>query len=193
MYVTIISDASYCDTSGCAGFGSWVACERGRKAYGSTIKRATNSGVAEAMGICNALAFALRDGLVRKGDYVLIQCDALDGIRIVKGESLVAPIREEVYKWFKETIETFKLKTEFRHVKGHSKVADNRSQAQRKCDALAYNYMAKARSRKKLKGLRNILTEHNLRMVEERKMQYKNEIALCTVKIDRMLAGIYYD
>lgn len=191
MYVTLISDASFCPQTNSAGFGSWVVSNRARKSYGSMIRDANNSGVAEAMGICNALAYAIRDGNIRKGDYVLIQCDATDGIAIVEGTSVDKPERVKVRTWFRDTVQELKLTIEFRHVKGHSKQDGNKFKAQNKCDALAYSFMCKMRGIKKLRKLKEKIRRSKQNILEVEKLQIQNEIAMVTVKIDRMLAGDY--
>lgn len=160
MHITIISDASYCDKTKAAGFGSWVACKRGKKSYGSILNGAINSGVAEAMGICNAIAYAMKGGLVFAGDVVLIQCDATDGLGILQGTTLgQCEVRKKICDWFSDIVNKYKLKITFRHVKGHSKTLDSRSKAQRHCDELAYSYMQKARSLIQLERAKNRLAK----------------------------------
>ncbi|QPB12077.1 Rnase H [Providencia phage PSTCR4] len=180
MHVTIISDASYCDKTKAAGFGSWVACKRGKKSYGSILNGATNSGVAEAMGICNALAYAMKGGLIFAGDIVLIQCDATDGLGILKGNTLgQCEVRKKICDWFSNIVTKYKLKITFRHVKGHSKTLDSRSKAQQYCDRLAYDYMQKARSLIRLEKEKKRLAKNKTRNKDKHKDSKSNLKHVC--------------
>lgn len=39
MLVTIVSDASFCVDTGAAGYGIWIACDRGKLKLGGRFKK----------------------------------------------------------------------------------------------------------------------------------------------------------
>lgn len=154
MRVTIISDASWCPNTRAAGYGFWSVSERGRHAGGGSFKAGAKSAMhAEMMAIVNALHVTLALGIAAKGDRVLIQTDCLYGIYTFEGRGLMGKKARKrnaflspVVDLFKEHVRANDLTVEFRHVRGHTSVADQRSMAQRHADARARVGMKKARA-----------------------------------------------
>jgi ribonuclease HI len=150
--VTIISDASYCSRTKCAGYGFWAVSERGRHAGGGSFKTSvSDQNAAEAMAIVNALHVSLSLGITQGGDRVLIQTDSLSAIWRLsctkKGRRRMPPDAKLAVVRFTDLVRERSLTIEFRHVKAHTKVADQRSKAQRHADARARVGMKKARAK----------------------------------------------
>lgn len=58
------------------GWAGAVICDRGRKYYSAPGKiRVRDSNDAELLAIANVLHCGIRDGLIKEGDSLLIQCD----------------------------------------------------------------------------------------------------------------------
>lgn len=149
MRVTIIADASHCSQTGAAGYGYWIACERGKQGGGGEIKeRVDCSGAAEMIAIVNSVHISLKKGLVQSGDIVLLQTDCEAAILAFYGQ------RQRLTKDEKRAKATFfDLKREhgfkfnFRHVKGHTTRSEARFVTNNLCDARAKKYMRLARQR----------------------------------------------
>lgn len=76
MRVTIIADASFCPDTNVAGYGYWIACERGKDGGGGEMKgRVESSLIAEMQAVVNALYISIRKNLVQANDHVLLQTD----------------------------------------------------------------------------------------------------------------------
>jgi ribonuclease HI len=152
MLVTIVSDASYCSRTKAAGYGFWAVSSRGRHAGGGSFKTTvSDQNAAEAMAIVNALHVSLSLGIAEGGDKVLIQTDSLSAIWRLQGgkfakRKMPADAKLAVMR-FSDLVRDRSLAVEFRHVKGHSKIADSRSQAQRHSDQRARKGMKVARAR----------------------------------------------
>lgn len=147
MRVTIISDASHCHEHGVGGYAFWAVSSRGHHAgdgvFKSTLKDST---AAETMAIVNALHCSISLGICCDGDQVLIQTDCLNAISYL--EHGVRRKRSDLQlaaKVFEGLKSTHSLAVEFRHVRGHTKVADHRSMAQRMADKRAKRAMRRAR------------------------------------------------
>lgn len=158
--VTIVSDASVCPTTGAAGYGFWCVSNRGRHAGGGAFKTPSrNPNLAEIMAIANALHVALALGIAAAGDRILIQTDSICAIDVLDGRTRRRKALEHLFAagdaYQKRKLE-HSLTVEFRHVKGHSKVEDSRSLAQRHADRRARKGMKDARATltgsRKLKG-----------------------------------------
>lgn len=150
MRVTIVSDASHCDRTHAAGYGFWAVSQRGHHAGGGAFKAPLHSpNTAEILAIVNALHVALSLGIAAKGDSVLVQTDSLAAIMTFEGRrrKIVDPDQKRAVEVFGTLTMTHALTVAFRHVKGHTKVADRRSQAQRHADARARAGMKKARAK----------------------------------------------
>lgn len=147
--VTIISDASHCPETKIGGFGFWAVSNRGRHAgSGSFKKKFRGSTPAEAAAIVNAVFISLRLGIAAKGDRVLIQTDSLHSINHFTG--VAKKCKDPDVKAAKAELEKLtaehELTLEFRHVRGHTRVDDQRSKAQRHTDLRAKAAMKKARA-----------------------------------------------
>jgi ribonuclease HI len=121
MNVTIIADASYGPDTRGAGYGFWIASERGKRPGGGPIKRQVDgSGAAEMMAICNAVKEALRFELVHPGDKLLLQTDCESAIMAFQNQRQNLTRDEaEAKRVFWETIKGHNLTFFFKHVKGH--------------------------------------------------------------------------
>jgi ribonuclease HI len=151
MRVTIISDASHCPNTLVGGYGFWAVSQRGRHAghgvFKSTMKDAT---AAETMAIVNALHCSLQLGIAAEGDAVLIQTDCMNAIAQLDGRNTQRKRNDlsKAISLFVEMRDTHSLAINFRHVRGHTKVQDQRSRAQRLSDERAKRAMRKARALK---------------------------------------------
>ena len=149
MLVTIISDASHCSRTKCGGYGFWAVSARGRHGgSGSFKKTMRGSWSAESMAIVNAVFISLRLGIAAVGDRVLIQTDSQLSIDLFTGitkrrisDPDVRAAKDELAKLATANSITF----EFRHVRGHTTVGDQRSKAQRHADERAKAGLRKAR------------------------------------------------
>lgn len=148
MRVTIIADASYCSQHKVGGFGYWIACERGKRPGGGPLRGSvSNSTVAEMMAICRALHEGITQGLIKKGDDVLIQTDCTPAIGMLQAFNANKMTEEtkKVIEVFDKLVKQAELKTSFRHVKGHTKLEEARYAANRACDHRAKVGMRAAR------------------------------------------------
>jgi ribonuclease HI len=147
--VTIISDASHCPITKIGGYGFWAVSTRGRHAgSGSFKKKFRGSTPAEASAIVNAVFISLRLGIAAKGDRLLIQTDSLHSIHVFTGvtKKCKDPDTMNAKNELAKLAATHELTFEFRHVRGHTRVDDQRSKAQRHSDLRAKAAMKKARS-----------------------------------------------
>jgi len=149
MKVTIIADASHCSQSGAAGFGFWIASERGKRPGGGPVRdKVDSSSAAEMIALVNAVHQAIADQLVQKGDHVLFQTDCQAAILAFQG-SRTQLTRDE--KKAKEAFFDLKRKHEFtfsfRHVKGHTSRPEARFVTNNLCDLRAKQGMRLARQR----------------------------------------------
>lgn len=149
MKVTIIADASHCTFSGAAGYGFWIASERGKRPGGGQIReRVDSSSAAEMIAIVNAAYHAIKDQLVQRGDHVLFQTDCEAAILAFQGTRNGMSADEK-----KAKTRFFDLKREhgftfsFRHVKGHTNRPEARYVTNNLCDERAKRGMRLARKR----------------------------------------------
>lgn len=159
MRVTLIADASFCNDHKVAGYGYWVASDRGREGGGGEMQGVVgNNVVAEMMAVCLALFHGLKKGLVQEGDEVLLQTDCLPAIDALSGKrtKLITQEREVVDKVL-EYKKRFSLQLEYRHVKGHTNRPGNRYITNRLCDQRAKEAMRRARAKKYLQHIREVL------------------------------------
>ncbi len=148
MRVTIIADASFCPKTGVAGYGFWIAGERGKQGGEGAVKGLcdTNS-TAEMQALVNALHIAVRAGLVSQGDAVLLQTDCEAAIQAFEGtRKRLSELEHATKQAMKHLRHTFALSLEYRHVKGHSKSTEARYAANNHCDRGARRAMRKART-----------------------------------------------
>lgn len=159
VLVTIISDASHCPDTLAGGYGCWIASNRGSKEFGGPLNDAMDSAEIEAKAACNALHYAITNGLVKRRDVILIQVDALAALEMFNGRRKPRLRELEILEWINNIAARNDLTLRYRHVKGHTNNRDARSRAQQKCDDLARQYMqqerGKRRSRELLKEVRN--------------------------------------
>jgi len=148
MLVTIIADASYCHKDRVAGYGFWIACERGKLAGGGPMReRVGSSLLAEAKAVCIGLYTAVRNELIRPQDSVLLQTDCIGAIAFLHRTATPLSKSEagKVKEFFNTLVRQNALTVEFRHVRGHTKVRDARSLCNRHCDSRAKQGLAMAR------------------------------------------------
>jgi ribonuclease HI len=155
-YVTILADASFCSRTSAAGWGYWIASDRGKLGGGGELKRATSSAVAEMMAVVNALDVGLRGFLIQKDDTVLIQTDCQEAIiAFCQGTSRDVDQTAVLEAYFVR-VRAFKLTVRFKHVKGHTSRhthTDARYGANRACDGRARRAMQQMR--KRIDGMRH--------------------------------------
>lgn len=148
MNVTIISDASHCSKSKVGGYGFWSVSTRGRHGGSGSFKQTLRgSFAAESLAVVNALFITLRLGIAMKGDKIIFQTDAKYSIDVFVGiaKKIKDPVVLKAREEFNKLIAQHELTFEFRHVRGHTQVADQRSKAQRHCDERAKEGLRKAR------------------------------------------------
>lgn len=147
MNVTIMVDASYCDTTKAAGCGYWIASSRGKKAGAECLpNRPRNSVVAEMQAVVAATKAALSLELLRSGDEALIQTDCQSAIHAFSGTRKNLRTDEEVAVNFMRITElVHNVRIAYRHVKGHSGVNKTRYISNNKCDLQAKKVMRRMR------------------------------------------------
>ncbi len=147
MLVTIINDSSFCPDTKSAGWSSWVASNRGKKRFGAAFpKPVPSSLLAEMQGLISGLVRGFNEGLIQKGDKVLLQTDCMPGIHHLEG--LTTPNDQDIIitiTYFEGFVEAHNLEIEFRHVKAHTNALDTRSVVNRICDKEAKDYMRSKR------------------------------------------------
>jgi ribonuclease HI len=147
MRVTIIADASHCSDTGAAGYGYWIATERGKHGGGGFIRQKVSGSIAaEMMAIINAVAVAAKRELLQKGDHALLQTDCQGAIDSFTG------LRKRLTQHEKDAKELFfELKRgtgftfSFRHVKGHTSRPEARFVTNNLCDKRAKDGLRLAR------------------------------------------------
>ncbi|MGE4486344.1 MAG: ribonuclease H family protein [Synergistaceae bacterium] len=153
MWVTIITDASFCPKSGAAGWGHYIISNRGRLIGGGIFKQDVGTSTeAETRAIVNALHLALdkRNAIAEAGDSVLIQSDCMTALTQLEsgltysGRSSLT----DVQRAFNRLIHTTGISVLFRHVRGHTNRQDRRHWTNRMCDMRAREYMAEDRKRR---------------------------------------------
>lgn len=149
MNVTIIADASYCPQTRAAGYGYWVASERGKAPGGGSMRGPVDgSGAAEMMAVCNAIYDALKLGLVEPGDHLLVQTDCQSAILAFDGQRQVMTRDELAAKRsFADLCTRNRLRVRLRHVKGHTNRREARYVTNNRCDQRAREGMQAARER----------------------------------------------
>jgi ribonuclease HI len=147
MRVTLISDASYCNRYKVAGYGFWIASQRGKLGgSGQMTKDVENNNTAEMMAICNAIWQGLAKGVLARGDELLLQSDCLSAMDKMQGiQKAVTAQEKEVLAYFAKTLQENGLSAIFRHVRGHTQIKEARYAANRTCDKLAKAQMRLAR------------------------------------------------
>lgn len=159
MLVTIITDASFCSETNAAGYGYWIVCERGRKSGGGPVKsRVPCSMIAEMMACCNGLWIALSNGLVTRGDTVLIQTDCQPAIDLfLKTGKSYDKNKLEVLDYMAKIVQENELEVKYRHVKGHTDGSTPRTYVNNVCDKAAKKYMRLMRTHFRVETLKESL------------------------------------
>ena len=149
MNVTIIADASYCPDTGAAGYGWWIACQRGKLGGHGVLKtKLVNNIAAEMMALVNAFLAGCQAGLIQQHDQVLMQTDCTAAINIFKESTRNKATEQELQIAAKlhEYQKRAGVATSYRHVKGHTTTQDARSHVNRQCDQQARKHMRNARA-----------------------------------------------
>jgi ribonuclease HI len=150
MRITMICDASYCDRHRVAGYGFWIASQRGKLGgAGNIVDEVENNNTAEMMAICNAIWKGIEAALIQRSDQLLIQSDCLSAMDKMKGlQKAVTAQERSVLAYYLRTVQENGLHVTFRHVRGHTSIDEPRYAANRLCDRTAKAQMRLARSKK---------------------------------------------
>lgn len=146
---TIIADASYCNETRVAGYGYWIASDRGKLGGGGrmTTEQVVTSTAAEVMAIANSIHHAIAAGLVQEGDELLVQTDCQGAINaFMRLRPNLAQQEQHAVKYVEGLEERFKLKIRYKHVEGHSSKPGARFVANHMCDKRAKEAMRAART-----------------------------------------------
>lgn len=149
MHVTILADASHCPHTNAAGYGFWIASERGKTPGGGSMRQPVSSSLAaEMMAVCNALHAAITMELVKTGDIVLMQIDCVGAIKRFNRIDIPVdgPDEKRAHKFFRELTKKHRVGVLFKHVKAHTKGKDNRHKANNHCDERAKEGMRAMRT-----------------------------------------------
>lgn len=150
MFITVMADASYCSRSRSAGYGFWIACERGKKAgSGFYTFDVVSACEAEMLAVADAIYNGIKSFLIHKGDSILVQLDSIPAISAFTGERIPKQEKENQaieYLWLIKN--QFNLEISFKHVKGHSNLEDARSKSNAHCDSAAKAALKQARQKK---------------------------------------------
>jgi ribonuclease HI len=137
IWATVITDASYNDKNGSAGWAAWIRIDGAKdpiKHYSSFSVPVTSSSDAEKMAAINGIWIAKKHG----ANAFLIQTDCMAVVHLVKGVTKKRTPVAQWNSWISEAgLTGFPIIA--RHVKGHSKAKDARSYVNRWCDKMANN------------------------------------------------------
>lgn len=147
MRVTIIADASHCTDTQAAGYGYWIASERGKHGGGGFIRQKVSGSIAaEMMALINAVAIAVKRELLQKGDHALLQTDCQGAIDAFTGlRKRLSQHEKDAREIFYELKQGTGFTISFRHVKGHTSNPEARFVTNNLCDARAKKGMRLAR------------------------------------------------
>jgi len=147
MRITIIADASHCPDTGKAGYGFWIASQRGKLGGDGVLKGCINNNIsAEIMALMNALHAGINAGLICRDDSVLLQTDCQSAIDAFEGRRQSMSAREkELVKFYLSLRKRYSLNISMKHVKGHTRNKDARYVVNNICDRKARQHMRKAR------------------------------------------------
>ncbi len=147
MLITIIADASHCPETKVAGYGFWIAGQRGKMSGSGAMRElCASSTVAEMQAIVNALHTGISTQLIQSNDHVLCQTDSTAAISGLSGVRVVQNDQEKVTKLLLDQLcNRHILTVEFRHVKGHTGRMEARYASNRHCDIQARREMRMAR------------------------------------------------
>lgn len=141
---TLMVDASWCPETFVAGYGFWIASQRGKMPGGGPIPgKVESSNLAEMQAMCIVLHIAKELRYVLATENVLIQTDCVAAIVAFSGG------RQTIGRELETTLEFLRLSANvhvtLRHVKGHSLRDENRYKANNACDERAKAAMRYAR------------------------------------------------
>lgn len=147
MLVTIMTDASVCPTLHVGGFGYWIASGRGKEGGGAPFKTVTKDSYnGELKAVVCSLHIAIKRGFVCTGDTVLVQLDNINVVNILNRD--FTPTREDIIPLWDAVlsmVNSYQLKLQSRHVKGHTTRTESRYKSNACCDDRAREAMIKAR------------------------------------------------
>lgn len=151
MLVTIMTDASVDSNLQIAGFGYWIASDRGKLGGGGGLKSPVKDSYAgELKAVVNSLHLAIEKNLVQQRDTVLIQLDNLGVVTLLKDRT--TPAREDIaeaLKHFIGLVDRLELVVHVKHVKGHSDSKQGaRFASNNHCDIRAKEAMYRKRKNK---------------------------------------------
>ena len=148
MWVTIIADASFCPNTFKAGYGFWIASQRGKFGGDGVMKvDPVNNISAEMMALLNGLHVAVKRGLIRTKDSVLLQTDCQPAIDAFKrNRKNISKQEIELVQWFRSFTKEHKLHIKLKHVKGHSSNTATKYVVNNICDQNARRNMRQARN-----------------------------------------------
>lgn len=152
MLVTIMTDASYCPDTGAAGYGYWIASNRGKCGGGGPLRRLlASSTTAETLAVANALHIAFKLGAAEIRDSVLVQTDCQAVIELFEGRRRpVDGTEQEAYFHIQRIINKYFITLHFKHVKGHNaREGSARSVANHMCDKRARYFMKQMRNQQR--------------------------------------------
>lgn len=125
---TVITDASFCPKTKCAGWAAWVAHDKGRvKKYGAFKRQPKSSAQAELWAAINGITLATREGATD----ILLQTDCQSVVDLINGQA------EKVYQALVLAKQTARPRIVAVHVKGHTRNKESRFWCNRWCDTNA--------------------------------------------------------
>lgn len=142
---TVITDASYCQQTGSAGWAAWVRIDghfAAIKMSGQPKHPPVNSTFAEIYAALNGIWLAYHHG----ARDILIQSDCMTVIHLVAGRCK----NQDMVKLWRDGMSLMpSANVAARHVKGHNynKVKDARTYVNDWCDRQAYFQMEKGRDK----------------------------------------------
>lgn len=146
MIVTVMSDASFCHTTGASGWGVWMKSLRGKFECGGNFKKTKplNAGDAEAMAVSIAVFAAFKSEIAIEGDKLLIQSDCLQVVDMLNGKAIKrSAITKKAIQYTLKEVQKRKCTIEARHVKAHvsKEKGERRNYVNNVCDKLARKAM----------------------------------------------------
>lgn len=147
MWVTIIADASFCPETKRAGYGYWIASQRGKiGGEGAMSGSVENNIAAEMIALLNGLRAAVSKELILAGDCVLLQTDCQPAIDAFLDKRQTISNQElQLVNGYTKFVKRLELKVRFKHVKGHSENTEAKFIVNNICDRNAKRNMRKAR------------------------------------------------
>ena len=147
MIVTLMTDASHCPKTDCAGFGFWLASNRGRLCGGKPINSfCGGSYLAEFKGVANSLHLCIKAGMIASGDKVIVQLDNTSVVNPINKKQAKRGEAARVLDFILKLVKKNHIKIECRHVKAHTNRVESRYYANNYCDVTAKRNMRMARS-----------------------------------------------